>query len=135
MHLTPVKSLVISAAVVLFLQACSERDPQAARERMGLPPAGFVTNEVLGVRLYNQQCSICHGVDAQGSSRGPSLLHQGYRPGHHADLAFYQAIRNGVKQHHWSFGDMPPQTQLNTEQAGHIVAYLRSLQRAAGVIE
>jgi len=56
-----------------------------------------------------------------------------YRPGHHADLAFHFAVRDGVKQHHWPFGDMPPQPGVTPEQVGHAIACVRALQRQAGI--
>jgi hypothetical protein len=38
-----------------------------------------------------------------------------------------------VRQHHWNFGNMTPIDRLTPEDAGHIIAYVRQKQRAAGV--
>jgi hypothetical protein len=43
------------------------------------------------------------------------------------------AVRDGVKQHHWHFGNMPPQPEVTPEQTGHVIAYVRGLQRQAGI--
>ncbi|MGR3582900.1 MAG: c-type cytochrome, partial [Pseudooceanicola nanhaiensis] len=43
------------------------------------------------------------------------------------------AVQNGVRAHHWKFGDMPPQTGLTPSDVANIVAYVRELQRANGI--
>jgi len=44
------------------------------------------------------------------------------------------AARNGVRAHHWPFGNMPPVEQRLTDgELGAIVAYVRELQRANGI--
>ena len=62
------------------------------------------------------------------------LLHGYYRPDHHANYAFYMAVKNGVVQHHWEFGNMPAMPQVSPEQAADIIAYVRALQRQAGLL-
>ena len=36
------------------------------------------------------------------------LVHKIYEPSHHSDMAFVLAAKNGVRSHHWNFGNMPP---------------------------
>jgi mono/diheme cytochrome c family protein len=49
-------------------------------------------------------------------------------------MAFVLAARNGVRAHHWPFGDMPPvEERLTDGELGAIVAYVRELQRANGI--
>jgi hypothetical protein len=43
------------------------------------------------------------------------------------------AVKNGVRAHHWRFGDMPPVEGVSDEDATKIVAYVRELQRANGI--
>jgi hypothetical protein len=43
------------------------------------------------------------------------------------------AAGDGVKQHHWQFGDMPPQPNISPEEMGHIIAWVRQEQRRAGI--
>ena len=62
-----------------------------------------------------------------------SALAGHYRPGHHGDAAFAMAVRNGVRQHHWRFGNMPPQPQVSDRELKAIVRYVREMQIANGI--
>lgn len=86
-----------------------------------------------GERAYGQTCAACHGAAARGSGRGPALVDRVYEPSHHDDTSFLRAVRNGVPQHHWSFGDMAPQPGVSETAVADIVAYVRSLQVEAGI--
>lgn len=86
-----------------------------------------------GVALFQRNCAECHGREAKGTDKGPPLVHKIYEPGHHADASFYLAVRRGVRAHHWPFGDMPPVTGVSDEEIGRILAYVRGLQKAAGI--
>ena len=46
---------------------------------------------------------------------------------------FFLAVHNGVRAHHWRFGDMPPVDGVGDEQIETIIAYVRTLQRANGI--
>jgi mono/diheme cytochrome c family protein len=117
----------------LLLTACDRPSPEELRQRQHLPPPGFVGDAALGQQLFDANCARCHGAMGRGSNLGPPLVHKVYRPGHHADLAFYLAVKNGSRQHHWLFGDMPPITGVSAEETTHIVAYVRREQRRAGI--
>jgi len=97
------------------------------------PPAGADGDLGRGEILYEGNCARCHGEDARGTDQGPPFLHPFYRPAHHSDAAFFSAVRNGVRPHHWNFGSMPPIPGLSDQDIADIVAYVRSLQRAAGI--
>lgn len=86
-----------------------------------------------GEAVFAASCAVCHGRDAAGSEQGPPLVHRIYEPGHHGDAAFALAVARGVRQHHWSFGDMPPQPGVSPREVEQIVAYVRALQRANGI--
>lgn len=87
-----------------------------------------------GESLFNRSCVACHGVNAAGRDGfGPPLVHKIYEPGHHGDAAFHLAARNGVRAHHWTFGDMPPVEGVTDPDIDRIVLYVRELQRANGV--
>jgi mono/diheme cytochrome c family protein len=86
-----------------------------------------------GKKGFDENCAGCHGTNAVGTDQGPPLIHDYYNPGHHADGAFYNAVRNGVRQHHWRFGNMPPQPRVTDEQTRFIVAYVREMQEANGI--
>ncbi len=86
-----------------------------------------------GEQLFASRCAGCHGPSASGSDKGPPLVHQIYEPGHHADASFYQAVRQGVESHHWSFGNMLPIPGITDKQIGQIVSYVRALQVENGI--
>lgn len=98
-----------------------------------LPPPDFVGDPQQGETLFVARCAGCHGPDARGTSQGPPLIHEIYRPAHHADVAFHLAVRNGVAAHHWQFGDMPAQEGLSPKAVGHMIAWVRREQRRAGI--
>jgi len=87
-----------------------------------------------GEDLFNRSCAACHGKNAAGQDGiAPPLVHKIYEPDHHGDAAFYLAARNGVRAHHWSFGNMPPVEGVTDTELEKIVFYVRELQRANGI--
>lgn len=97
------------------------------------PSPGLMPNAVIGQALYTQNCASCHGADLNGSDKGPPFLHRVYEPSHHADLAFQLAVKNGTRAHHWQFGDMKPVPAMTPDDVAHITAYVRAIQRKAGI--
>ena len=91
-------------------------------------------SETQGKALYTQYCSSCHGANAAGQDNiAPSLVHKIYEPSHHGDQAFYLAALQGVRAHHWPFGNMPPVEGITEEEISPIIAYIRRLQRHNGI--
>lgn len=88
-----------------------------------------------GRELFEANCAVCHGEDARGTTQGPPLVHEIYEPGHHSDDAFQVAVAQGSPQHHWDFGPMPAVPGLDRDEVADITAYVRQLQREAGLIE
>ncbi len=86
-----------------------------------------------GEALFNIHCIGCHGKNALGTGNGPPLLHDYYRPGHHADLAIYAAPTYGVEAHHWKFGDMPKIEAVSKKDVHNLLIYIRTMQRANGI--
>lgn len=86
-----------------------------------------------GAALFDENCAACHGPNGSGSENGPPLIHKIYEPGHHADGAFHLAAKQGVRSHHWSFGDMPPVEGITDDEVSDIVVYVREVQRANGI--
>ena len=101
------------------------------------PSAGLMPNPGKGKQLFDQHCAACHGVDLKGNEKGdkkgPPLLHKVYEPSHHGDAAFQLAAKNGVRAHHWPYGDMAPVPQVTPDDVAHITAYVRAEQRKVGI--
>lgn len=87
----------------------------------------------LGKRLFEENCSSCHGLWGGGSDKGPPLMHKVYEPSHHGDASFFRAALNGTKSHHWNFGDMPPVAGMSKRKMVKIIPYVRWLQRQNGI--
>ena len=107
--------------------------PRSAAALTDLEIPKFSKTGAIGEKAFAANCATCHGVNAVGTDKGPPLVHKIYNPGHHADGAFYLAARNGTRQHHWRFGNMPAQPQVSDDDLQAIVKYVRELQQANGI--
>ncbi len=96
-------------------------------------PAEIPTELAAGEGAFNTYCATCHGAQALGTNQGPPLIHKVYEPNHHGDAAFYRAAAQGVRAHHWQFGNMPKIDGVTEEEVTHIIRYVRWLQRQAGI--
>lgn len=97
-------------------------------------PERLSENGRIGERIFQGKCMVCHGQNAAGQNGvAPPLVHSIYRPGHHADAAFLIAARNGVRAHHWKFGNMPPVEGITDGEVQMIAGYIRELQQANGI--
>lgn len=86
-----------------------------------------------GRLVFNTNCASCHGVDAAGGTGGPPLIHSIYNPGHHSNVAFIRAVRSGVRQHHWQFGNMPPQQHVAFGDMVFLMKFIREVQQQNGI--
>ena len=110
-------------------------DPAAAQGRgtnILVPKLSDEANA--GKIAFDQTCAACHGTNGVGTDKGPPLVHNVYNPGHHGDAAFYNAVNRGSRQHHWQFGNMPPQPNVTDRQIAAIIRYVRELQEANGIV-
>ena len=97
-------------------------------------PATLSDQEQTGKRAFDAVCANCHGTNAQGKNGvGPPLVHKIYEPSHHGDMAFVIAAQNGVRAHHWKFGNMPPVEGVTRGDVLNIVSYVRALQSENGI--
>jgi len=88
----------------------------------------------LGKVAFDKKCVACHGEKASGTENGPPLIHKIYEPSHHSDYSFVAAVRNGVRAHHWRFGNMEPVEGVTDKQIEWITRYVREIQRANGIM-
>ncbi|GAA4160810.1 c-type cytochrome [Shinella granuli] len=96
-------------------------------------PATLSEAAKMGEKAFNAVCAACHGANAAGTEAGPPLVHEIYEPSHHGDHAFEMAVVNGVRAHHWTFGDMPAQPAMTRADLRNVIAYVREMQRANGI--
>lgn len=118
-------TLVASFGLALALAACGGDDSSATS--LETIPAGAD-----GAIVYQARCASCHGEDLRGTDKGPSQLSIVYEPNHHSDESYRLAIRNGVGQHHWGFGNMPAVEDITDEQIELVIDYIRSQQQTLG---
>lgn len=94
--------------------------PAKARSRMN--PYKDQRDAILaGRKLFRQHCAECHGEDARGICRAPSLHSTEVRQATSGELEWF--LRNG----HLSAG-MPSWSGLPPQRRWQIVAYLKSLR-------
>lgn len=86
-----------------------------------------------GETKFKANCMACHGAGGTGTSQGPPLVHKIYEPNHHGDAAFQRAAANGVKAHHWEFGNMPRIDSVTPDDVDQVIKYVRWLQKTAGI--
>ena len=138
-------AVAIAAALAVGLWWDSGDTETTASEATETPPAGAAMVEValpealsenaqIGKVAFEAKCAVCHGTNAAGQDGvAPPLVHKIYEPSHHGDGSFLVAVRNGVRAHHWRFGNMPPVDGLTEGDVKMIVAYVPELQRANGI--
>ena len=83
-----------------------------------------------GQSVFAANCAACHGADVGGTGLGPPLIHRIYEPGHHPDQAIRLAVLSGVRQHHWSFGDMPAAAGVSAAEIEQVICFIREMQFA-----
>lgn len=97
-------------------------------------PQTFSDVALTGRTIFANTCAACHGENAVGrDGLGPPLVHRIYEPSHHGDESFQIAVAQGVRAHHWRFGNMAPVSGLTRGDVAMVVTYIRELQRANGI--
>ncbi|WP_298491996.1 cytochrome c [uncultured Maritimibacter sp.] len=137
-----VASAVALVAAILTVSLYRGGDPEMSVDASGnamtelvavtVPPLDGAAAE--GRIAYVKYCAGCHGPNGGGlDGLAPPLIHKIYEPSHHGDQAFYLAALQGVRAHHWGFGDMPPVEGVSEAEIGRIVTFVRTLQVANGI--
>lgn len=133
-------ALVIAAGGYFLTRGGPPEETAKAPPVQGVPmvevtlPDTLSAEAEIGKNAFDAVCAACHGQDAAGKvGFGPPLVHKIYEPNHHGDISFVLAVQNGVRAHHWRFGDMPAQDGLTQADVAGIVTYVRELQRTNGI--
>ena len=88
-------SKLIVAIVMLLVIGCGQEgvaqyqttDSNSAPQISVIRPA-LSDAARAGEALFNANCSLCHGVNAEGTLQGPTLIDNIYKPGHHSDFQY-----------------------------------------------
>jgi mono/diheme cytochrome c family protein len=115
--------------LALMMSGCRQQDADTSH----LADLDVPLEHLPGRDLFESYCSACHGPQARGTELGPPLVHAVYRPRHHGDESFQLAVVQGVRAHHFRFGDMPAVAGLSRDDIAAITGYVRWLQRSAGI--
>ena len=83
--------------------------------------------ESAGERLFATSCAVCHGLDGQGSDRGPGIAGT-ERVQHLSDSQLSNTISNGIPG-----TGMPAFHSLSADDIRGIVSHLRRLQGTHGI--
>ncbi|MEV8468750.1 cytochrome c [Fluviibacterium sp. DFM31] len=121
------------AGAVGWALVSSQGDDASVIDLTSLTMPDLTQEQEGGRALFEANCAACHGENAVGSDQGPPLVHRIYEPGHHGDVAFVLAAKQGVRAHHWPFGNMPVVDSVSDQDVLQITAYVRALQRANGI--
>jgi mono/diheme cytochrome c family protein len=138
-HLTRLMTLMVNGLLTLNIFAAFGQDRSAAESRndkgvyapiekvpaKARAKANPLGNDrdalAAGGKLFEQHCAECHGMKAEGSKRGPSLLREEVQqatPG-----ALFWILSNGVIRR-----GMPDWSKLPEPERWQIVTFLKSLK-------
>ncbi len=123
--------VLVGAAAIYFFDLIDPRK-ESIRADVVIPELTALAKD--GKVAFDKICASCHGANAAGTEKGPPFVNNIYNSGHHSDIAFYLAAKNGVPQHHWPFGNMPAQPQASDADLQAIIQYVREMQLANGIV-
>lgn len=138
------RALAVALATSAFAVACGTdagdagdylaEEPAPTSSTAAPPSASTAAAPAVpdGAAVYQQYCAECHGVDLRGTDKGPSQLSIVYEPNHHGDYAYRVAIREGTREHHWWFGDMPPVEGITDLEIEKVISFIRAEQQRLG---
>ena len=133
-RLVALAAILVAAPIAWAMLVKDDGAGNAARPIAEVRVPTLSATATAGEAVFDANCAACHGDNAAGrDGAGPPLVHKIYEPNHHSDAAFFLAARQGVRSHHWPFGNMPPVVGVSDDDVALIVAYVRELQRANGV--
>jgi len=98
--------------------------PEADRKRVN-PLAGQADAIAAGKRVFEDHCAKCHGPDALGKGKRPSLRSE--RVQHATDGEIFWLLKNGNLRK-----GMPTWASLPEPMRWQIIAFVKSLGAAAG---
>jgi mono/diheme cytochrome c family protein len=113
------KRILIALALLAGLAGCAVAPWNAPAP---LTAERFSNDVMAGRKLFSQHCAACHGADAQGTSRAPSLHTSSVQT--RSDDALVQFLTDGDLRK-----GMPSWSRLPEERRRQLTRYLKSLPR------
>lgn len=123
----------ICAAAIAGLGVWKFLPGGSEKQQLNVKLPELSADAVQGRQIFQANCTACHGNAGNGTENGPPLIHKIYEPNHHGDMSFYMAAKQGVRSHHWKFGDMPPVEGVTDNDVTMILAFVREVQRHNGI--
>jgi cytochrome c oxidase cbb3-type subunit 3 len=114
----------VNFAYLLLLITLSFVPPVSQQEKSASTPAPNPLTIEAGKSNFRVNCSYCHGIDANGGFRAPSLV-SGHLSHGYSDAAMLNTILHGIP------GTAMPANDIDEPTAREIIAYLRSLQKTS----
>ena len=117
--MTPTRSLI--AELFLLVAVAAMCLPAAGQEKaVANPFAGKAAAIQEGASLFRANCSMCHGLNAKGGTRGPDLSTNRWAHGS-SDANLFRTITQGVP------GTEMPGVGFEDSEIWVLITYLRSL--------
>ncbi len=123
-----VLGLLSSPAVVFVVFGI----PGLAAFNEGNGPSTSFASVERGLVAFTEECASCHGRLAEGTERGPNLIHPDYGPGVRSDAQLRRAVREGMPAR-LGYGAMPPSPDVSERRLERMITFVRELQRANGI--
>ena len=90
------------------------------------PSTSFASVE-RGLVAFAEECASCHGRLAEGTERGPNLIHPDYGPGVRSDAQLRRAVREGMPAR-LGYGAMPPSPDVSERRLAPSGDLMRSVR-------
>ncbi len=114
----------MNSAYFLFLISLTFSSPLSEQDKSASAPATNAQAVESGKSNFRVNCSYCHGIDANGGFRAPSLVSGHFSHGD-SDDAILNNILHGIP------GTAMPANDIDEPTTREIIAYLRSLQKTS----
>jgi putative heme-binding domain-containing protein len=113
--------IIVALALAVFYVSCGAASAAESKPN----PLGSGADVIArGREIYNESCTVCHGVDGEPGDRAPALAAARSNV-RRTDTELFSAVRNGIPN-----TGMPP-SGLGDEDTWRVVAYIRSLRARA----
>ena len=106
--------------------------PGVAACNKGSGAAAYALSVERGRVAFAEEGAACHGRLAEGTERGPNLIHPDYGRRVRSDAQLRRAVREGMPAR-LGYGAMPPSPDVSARRLERMITFVRELQRANGI--